>query len=153
MMNNLVELDRQYSNGNSSVLLNVFKFQMKPTPEKVRIDKWLWAMRFFKSRALASEACEKGKISIGDQQVKPSRHIRLGDIISIRKGPFSLQAEVIQLTEQRQAAKAVAEYYKDVTSTEEKEKMVQRALNAAHNYREGRPSKKDRRDLDEFMEW
>ena len=96
---------------------------MKTSPEKVRIDKWLWAMRFYKSRALASEACEKGRISIGGQQVKPSRSIRVGDVISIRKGPFALQAEVLQLTEQRQAAKTVAEFCKDVTSPEEKEKI------------------------------
>ncbi len=66
---------------------------MKGNPEKVRIDKWLWAVRHFKSRSMAAEACEKGKIKIADQPVKPSRNIKAGDIISIRRGAFTMQFE------------------------------------------------------------
>ena len=128
---------------------------MKAVAEKVRIDKWLWAVRLFKSRALASEACEKGKIRIGDQVVKASRNIKPGDIISIRKGAFTMQFEVLQLSENRMPAKAVSEFCKDITPSEEREKMKLHAIEVSlyRNRGEGRPTKKDRRDLDSFIDF
>ena len=128
---------------------------MKAVAEKVRIDKWLWAVRLFKSRALASEACEKGKIRIGDQVVKASRNIKPGDIISIRKGAFTMQFEVLQLSENRMPAKAVSEFCKDITPYEEREKMKLHAIEVSlyRNRGEGRPTKKDRRDLDSFIDF
>lgn len=116
---------------------------MSAKPENVRIDKWLWAMRLFKSRSMAAEACEKGKIKIAGQPVKPSRNIKAGDIISIRKGAFTMQFEVLQLTENRQPAKSVAGFCKDLTPPEELERINLHAIEtrAYRNFKEGRPGK------------
>src|SRR5882672_8579909 len=96
---------------------------MKDHLEKIRVDKWLWAMRLFKSRSIASDTCDKGKIKIADHQVKASRNIKAGDIISIRKGAFTMLFEVLQLTENRLPAKMVADFCKDVTPEEVREKI------------------------------
>lgn len=126
---------------------------MKATPEKTRIDKWLWAVRLFKTRSLASEACDKGKIKIADQPVKPSRNIRVSDVITIRKGAFTMQFEVLKLTENRLPAKSAADFCKDLTPPEEKEKIKKHSIEtrAYHNRGEGRPTKRERRELDEFI--
>ena len=120
--------------------------------EKIRIDKWLWAVRLFKTRSLAAAACEKGKISISDQYVKASRVVKPGDKISIRSGAFTMQFEVLQLTSNRLPAKLVADFCKDITPAEELEriKIHSMEIHAHGNRGEGRPTKKDRRELDEF---
>lgn len=128
---------------------------MKIIPEKVRIDKWLWAVRIFKTRTLAADACEKGKISIGDQSIKASRNIKPGEIISVRKGAFTMAFKVLQLTENRMAASLVAPFCENITPAEETEKIKLHSL-ALRAYRmnsEGRPTKKERRALDDFLEW
>lgn len=126
---------------------------MNTLPEKIRIDKWLWAVRLFKTRALATTACEHGKVSIRQQPVKPSRIIKAGETIALRSGPFTYQYEVLQVTQNRLAAKLVESYYKDVTPESELERIrlhdVQRKLQ--HYRGEGRPTKKDRRELDGFL--
>lgn len=126
---------------------------MKAAPEKVRIDKWLWAMRLFKSRSIAAETCEKGKVKIAEQPVKASRNIKVGDVIAVREGAFTMQYEVLQLTENRQPAKSVADFCKDITPEEEVEKIrIHEIKTSAYRKRgEGRPTKKDRRELDEFI--
>src|SRR6185295_5772591 len=126
---------------------------MKPGLEKTRIDKWLWAVRLFKTRPIAAEACDKGKIKIAGQTVKPSRNIRVGDVISIRKAAFTMQFEVLQLTENRLPAKSGADFCKDLTPPEEKEKIKLHSIEtrAYRNHGEGRPTKRDRRELDEFI--
>jgi len=126
---------------------------MKVSPEKTRIDKWLWCVRLFKSRSVAAEACDKGKIKIGDQPVKASRNIKMGDIITIRKGAFTMQFEVLRLTESRLPAKLVADFCKDITPEEEIEKIKLHSIETrAYRKRgEGRPTKRDRRELDEFI--
>ena len=110
-------------------------------------------MRLFKSRAIASDTCDKGKIKIADQSVKASRNIKVGDVISIRKGAFTMQFEVLQLTENRLPAKSVSNFCKDVTPEEVKDKMkiLSIVTRAHHNRGEGRPTKRDRRELDEFI--
>ncbi len=126
---------------------------MKIALEKTRIDKWLWAVRIFKSRSIAAENCEKGKIKIADQAVKASRNIKAGDVITIRNGAFTLQYQVLQLTENRLPAKLVAEYCMNQTPIDELEKIKIHSIET-HAYRnrgEGRPTKKDRRELDEFL--
>jgi len=127
--------------------------RMKEQPEKIRIDKWLWAMRLFKTRSTASETCEKGKVRMCGLPVKASRNIKAGDIISIRKGAFTLQFQVLQLTENRQPAKFVAEYCKDLTPADELERIKIHAveIRAFRKGGEGRPTKRDRRELDEFI--
>lgn len=128
---------------------------MKQAPEKVRIDKWLWAVRIFKTRSLAADACEKGKISIGDQKIKASRIINVGQTVMVRKGAFTMQFMVLQLIENRVSAKLAANFCKDVTPEIELEKIKTHTL-AVHTYRnhaEGRPTKKERRALDDFLEF
>ena len=126
---------------------------MNALPEKIRIDKWLWAVRLFKTRSLASTACENGKVRMQEQPVKASRMIKAGETIALRNGPFTNEYEVLQLTENRMAAKLVAEYYKDVTPESELEKIKLHALQRKlqDNRGEGRPTKKDRRELDGFL--
>ena len=126
---------------------------MKKSLEKIRIDKWLWALRLFKSRSMAGEACTKGKIRIDGQPVKASRNVKVGDIITIRQGAFTMMFEILLLTDNRLPAKSVADFCKDITSQEEREKMKTHSM-TTHSDRprgEGRPTKRDRRELDEFI--
>lgn len=123
--------------------------------EIVRVDKWLWAVRLFKTRSLAAAACDKGKISISGQQVKASRIVKPGDKISIRSGAFTMQYEVLQLTTNRLPAKLVADFCKDMTTSEELEKIKLHSMEIRGygNRGDGRPTKKDRRELDEFRDF
>jgi ribosome-associated heat shock protein Hsp15 len=119
----------------------------------IRIDKWLWAMRLFKTRTQAAEACDLNHIHINDQAVKPSRMVRPGTRIQIKRAGFTRTIEVLQLTENRLSAKLVADYYKDLTPKEEVDAFKARIARAA-TYREpgaGRPTKKERRDMDDFL--
>src|SRR5512141_2715771 len=92
-------------------------------PGKVRIDKWLWAVRIFKTRSQASEACKMGRILISGMEVKPSREIRTGDIIFVRKLPVIYTLRVIGLVEHRLPASRVREFAEDMTSPGELEKL------------------------------
>ena len=126
---------------------------MKSSSEKMRIDKWLWAVRIFKSRSIAADTCDKGKVRVAGLAVKSSRNIKAGDLITIRNGAFTMQYEVLQLTENRLPAKSVADFCKDITSEEEKERIKIHSIQtrAYRNRGEGRPTKRDRRELDEFI--
>ena len=119
----------------------------------VRIDKWLWAVRFFKTRTKAAEACDLNRVFINEQAVKPSRLIKPGIQIQLKRSGFTRTIEVLQLTEKRLPAKFVAEYYKDLTRKEEIDEFKARIARASM-YREpgaGRPTKKERRDMDDFL--
>ncbi len=121
---------------------------------EVRIDKWLWAVRIFKTRTIAIEACKKGRITIKGTTVKPSRMVRVGDVIDIRKSPITYSFEVLDLTERRMGAKLVHQYMKDVTPPSQLEILE---LNRISGFVDrargtGRPTKKDRRDLEQFSE-
>jgi len=126
----------------------------KEPKNEVRIDKWLWAVRLFKTRSIAIEACKKGRITIKGITVKPSRMIRIGDVIEVRRPPIVYSFEVLNLTENRMGAKLVPEFMKDVTLPSQLEILelskisgfVDRARGA------GRPTKKDRRELEQFTE-
>lgn len=116
----------------------------------VRIDKWLWAVRIFKTRNQATTACKKGKILIKNKPVKPSRIIDINDIIVIKKLPVVYTYRVKELLEKRVAARQVNQYIEDLTSDEELKKLKIRQM---QNFiiREkgmGRPTKKERRTLD-----
>lgn len=127
---------------------------MKETPEKIRMDKWLWAVRLYKTRQLAAEACEKGRIRIGGVEVKASRQVKAGEEIVIHRGPWYQHVRVIALNDRRMSASLVHEYCEDITPASEVErlKMHQAAL-AAWNIKggTGRPTKKDRRQIDEYL--
>lgn len=121
--------------------------------EEVRIDKWLWAMRLFKTRSIAADACKKGKIMMSGQNLKPSRTIKVGDIIQIRKSPIIYSFRVLALTENRLGAKLVPEYMENVTTPDQYELLEITKISGFINRDKGtgRPTKKNRRDLDEFL--
>jgi ribosome-associated heat shock protein Hsp15 len=124
------------------------------TPPAERIDLWLWAVRRFKTRSQASDACRKGRIKIAGQQVKPSRLIRPGDFIEIEEPFLTSRLEVKALLKQRVAAKLVADYSVDHTPPEALE--LARDLKAAvragpqREAGSGRPTKRERRELDQI---
>jgi len=121
----------------------------------VRIDKWLCAVRIYKTRTIATEECNKGRISIGGINVKPSRDVRVGDIIEIRKPPITYKLKVLQLAEKRMGAKLVPEFVEDLTPKEQFDVLeMQRLVQwSGREKGTGRPTKKDRRDMDDFMDW
>ena len=120
--------------------------------EKVRIDKWLWAVRIFKTRSQASEACRKGRILIDGMEVKPSRMVKTGDTIFIRKLPVVYTIRVKDLVENRLPAQRVREFAEDLTSTEELAKLKLRdPVFFRRDKGAGRPTKKDRRLLDNII--
>jgi ribosome-associated heat shock protein Hsp15 len=124
------------------------------SPEKIRIDKWLWAVRLYKSRSLAGEACEKGRIKIGELNVKASRLIKVDEIILIHRGPWHQQVKVLKLYERRMSAKLVKDFCEDITAPEELERLkLHQAALASWDIKSGagRPTKKDRRNMEEFL--
>ena len=122
--------------------------------DQVRVDKWLWAVRVFKTRSQATEACRKGRIFMDDQAVKPSRVLKPGDIVRVRKSPVVYTYKVLQLAEKRMGAKLVPDFMEDITPPEELEILdVQKNMSWFKRDRgTGRPTKKERRDLDDFFE-
>ena len=122
--------------------------------DQARIDKWLWAVRIYKTRSIAAEACKKGHVSIGERTAKPAHNVRVGDIVNVKKTPITYSFKVLQCAEHRVGAKLVPELMENVTPQEqynilEMSKMsgfVDRARGT------GRPTKKERRDLDTFVE-
>lgn len=119
-------------------------------PEGVRIDKWLWSTRLFKTRSQATEACRSNKVYINDQLVKPSRDIAIGDIILVQLGPLKKTVEVKGLIKNRVGAKLVENYLIDLTPAEEYEriKMMNELNYEVRDRGIGRPTKKERRLID-----
>jgi ribosome-associated heat shock protein Hsp15 len=123
-----------------------------PEKENIRIDKFLWAVRIFKTRSIASEACRKGRIIINNIQVKPSRIITSGEIIIVKKLPVIYTFEVLDPIENRVSAKLVAGHIADLTPEEEKAKLMA-GNSPAFGFRQkglGRPTKKERRTIEKF---
>lgn len=123
--------------------------------EGVRVDKWLWAVRLFKTRSQATEACKKGDVSINDLPVKPSRMLQANEIIKVRKAPITRSFKVLALAGKRMGAKLVVDFVEDVTPAEELEllEMQKHMRWSARDKGTGRPTKKDRRELDDFFDW
>jgi ribosome-associated heat shock protein Hsp15 len=121
---------------------------------EVRIDKWLWAVRLFKTRSIAIEACKKGRISIKGVTIKPSRTIKIGDVIEVRRPPVIYSFEVLNLSENRMGAKLVPDFMKDVTPPSQLEILEMSKISGFVDRARGtgRPTKKDRRDLDQFTD-
>jgi ribosome-associated heat shock protein Hsp15 len=122
--------------------------------EGTRIDKYLFAVRLYKTRSLASEECRKGKVTIGGMNVKPSRELKVGETIQLRRPPITRSYKVLALTESRMAAKMVPEYLLETTPASELEILeVQKNMSVYNRERgTGRPTKKERRDLDDFFD-
>ena len=119
----------------------------------VRIDKYLWAVRLYKTRTLATEACKKGKVSVDDMPAKPSRAITAGDVIEVRKMPVVYSYRVKDPIEKRVGAKIVDQYVENITSPEELQKLdLQDDFFIKRDRGAGRPTKKERRLLDDIQE-
>jgi len=120
----------------------------------MRIDKFLWSIRFYKTRNIAAEEIKKNRVSIGPSAVKSSKEVKEGDTIKIRKNQIDYQIKVIQIPKSRIGAKLVPLHIKDVTEKEQYELLKLRK--ASQNYYrikgEGRPTKKDRREMDDYVE-
>ena len=121
--------------------------------EGTRIDKYLFAVRLYKTRSLASEECRKGKVTIGGMNVKPSRELKVGETIQLRRPPITRSYKILALTENRMAAKMVPEFLLETTPASELEILeVQKNMSVYNRERgTGRPTKKERRDLDDFF--
>lgn len=119
---------------------------------EARIDKWLWAARIFKTRSMAAAACKKGQVSIKGSQIKPSRMIKEGDVIEVRKSPVTFSFRVKQAIEKRVGAKLVPEILENVTPPEQYEILEMSKISGFVDRARGtgRPTKKDRRSLEEF---
>jgi ribosome-associated heat shock protein Hsp15 len=120
----------------------------------MRIDKYLWCVRYFKTRSLATEACNKGHLKINNAVVKASKDVFIGDTITIRKNQIYYSFEVIGIPTTRIGAKLVALYIKDTTPAEELERLelVKYSQDFYRGKGTGRPTKKDRRDIEEFTD-
>ena len=120
---------------------------------EARIDKWLWAVRVFKTRTIAADACKKGRVMMGGTQIKPSRIVKPGDIIDVRKPPITYSFKVLQAIENRVGAKLVPEVMENVTSPAQYELLEMSRISGFIDRARGtgRPTKKDRRSLDEFI--
>lgn len=120
---------------------------------EARVDKWLWAVRIFKTRTIAAEACKKGRVMINGQQIKPSRMVKAGDVLQIKKPPITYSFKVLQAIEKRVGAKLVPDVMENVTSAEQYEILelskVSGFVDRARGM--GRPTKKERRSLEDFV--
>src|SRR5476651_1927590 len=124
-----------------------------PEKKKLRIDKYLWAIRVFKTRTLASDACKAGRVKLEGTNIKPSHEVKIGETYQISKGPDRKTIKVTGLLESRVDAKTAVLYYNDITPVEET--MVYKTMFHAPVLKRdrgtGRPTKRDRREIDELM--
>lgn len=120
--------------------------------EELRIDKWLWFVRLFKTRSLATEACNAGKVKMGGVNVKASRSLKIGEVIDVSIDQLHKQVEVVGFPKNRQGAKTVVEYMKDLTPQEEYDRIefIRKYNYERREHGTGRPTKKDRREIDEL---
>jgi ribosome-associated heat shock protein Hsp15 len=123
--------------------------------EGVRVDKWLWAVRVFKTRSKAADACKGGKVKIDGQNIKASREVKEGEEISISLTSFTKTVKVKALLQNRVGAKLVDDYMEDLTPAQEYEKQkIKRELNLEYRKRgEGRPTKKERRIIERLKRY
>lgn len=121
---------------------------------EVRIDKWLWAMRVFKTRTIATDACKKGRVMMGGIPVKPSRTIKEGDIIEVKKSPITYTFKVKATTQNRLGAKLVPEYLENLTPRSQYELLEMTKISGFVDRRKGlgRPTKRDSREMSRFKE-
>jgi ribosome-associated heat shock protein Hsp15 len=121
---------------------------------EVRIDKWMWAVRIFKTRTVASDACKKGRVLIDNVSAKPSRMIRTGDVIQVRKPPVTFSFKVLALSDKRMGAKLVPQFMENVTPPEQYEILELNKISGFVDRQRGtgRPTKKERRNLEQFTD-
>lgn len=122
--------------------------------ETARLDKWLWAARIFKTRSIAADACKNGRITIAGVTRKPSHTIKVGDTVSVKKPPITYSFKVLKTIEQRVGAKLLPEIYENVTDPKQYELLEMSRISGFVDRARGtgRPTKKDRRQMDAFVE-
>ena len=118
-----------------------------------RIDKWLWAARIFKTRSIAADAIKNGRVTIQGVNVKPSRMVKVGEVVSVRKPPVTYSFKILKTIEQRVGAKLLPEIYENVTTPDQYELLEMNRISGFVNRQRGtgRPTKKERRELDDFV--
>jgi ribosome-associated heat shock protein Hsp15 len=116
-----------------------------------RLDKWLWSVRAFKTRPEATAACRAGKVHLGTLEAKPGRDIHIGEIVTVRAGDVTRTLKVVGLPRSRVGAKLLPEFMEDLTPAAEYERAKQAAIEHHLARERGRPTKKDRRDMNEFF--
>lgn len=124
--------------------------------KKVRIDKWLWSVRIFKTRSIAKTACDAGKVKIGETKAKPSATVKGGETIYVSKGGYNLVFKVVELIEKRVGAPKAQLCYENLTPPEEMKKFsdwfIGKGLNEMRDRGTGRPTKRERREIDEYKD-
>lgn len=122
--------------------------------ETARIDKWLWASRIFKTRSIAADACKNGRVVVNNANVKPSRPLKVGEVVHVRKPPITYSFRVLKCIEQRVGAKLVPEIYENVTAPKQYELLEMSRISGFIDRQRGtgRPTKKDRRAMDAFTD-
>ena len=122
--------------------------------EPARIDKWLWAARIFKTRSIAADACKNGRVVVNNANVKPSRPLKVGEVVHVRKPPITYSFRVLKCIEQRVGAKLVPEIYENVTDPKQYELLEMSRISGFIDRQRGtgRPTKKDRRAMDAFTD-
>lgn len=120
---------------------------------ELRVDKWLWSVRIFKTRSIAANACKNNRIRIGERILKPSSLVAIGDVISVRKPPVTFSFKVLGIPPSRVGAKLVEQYLENRTPPEELQQIEMQRFTLAQGRPKGagRPTKKERRDLDHFF--
>ena len=121
--------------------------------DEARIDKWLWASRIFKTRTIAADACKNGRVMVNDVLVKPSRMVKVGDVISVRKPPVTYSFRILKTIEQRVVAKLLPDIYENITTPDQYELLEMNRISGFVDRARGtgRPTKKDRRAMDAFV--
>ena len=122
--------------------------------ESARIDRWLWAARIFKTRSIAADACKNGRVTIGGINVKPSHVIKRGEVVNVKKPPITYSFRVIDCIEQRVGAKFLPQVYENVTAPQQYELFEMSRISGFVDRARGtgRPTKKERRALDAFID-
>jgi ribosome-associated heat shock protein Hsp15 len=121
--------------------------------EEARIDKWLWAARIFKTRTIAADACKNGRVAVNDVTVKPSRTVKVGDVVSVRKPPVTYSFRILKTIEQRVGAKMLPDIYENITPQDQYDLLEMNRIGGfvGRARGTGRPTKKDRRQMDAFV--
>lgn len=121
---------------------------------EARIDKWLWAARIFKTRSIAADACKNGRVMVNQVLVKPSRTVKVGDTVAVRKPPVTYSFMILKAIEQRVGAKLLPEVYENVTTADQYELLEMNRISGFVNRARGtgRPTKKDRRAMEAFVQ-
>ncbi len=122
--------------------------------DEVRIDKWLCAVRIFKTRSIATDACKKGRVMMDNVSVKPSRNVRVGEVVQVKKPPITFSFKILDLADKRMGAKLVPQFMENITPPEQYELLELNKISGFVDRQRGtgRPTKKERRDLEQFTD-